>query len=172
MCAGTSKPGQERGGGTRSVSQAPFAGLRGVRSEHGRVGPDGRGVRGPLRAVQSSPGTRGPLACNSGDPASFPRMGRSAREGIGYPLQYPAPQDPSPLRGTLGSSLRSPAEGEGPGLHSQELAWPPRLSAGRRESGSQRPWLGEAAPQPEGSSVCVAVCTPPAPEPSAKRPGS
>ena len=26
---------------------------------------------------------------------------------------------------------------------------------GRRESGSQRPWLGEAAPQPEGSSVCA-----------------
>ena len=33
------------------------------------------------------------------------------------------------------------------------VAWLPRLSAGRRESGSQRPWLGEAAPQPEGSSV-------------------
>ena len=40
---------------------------------------------------------------------------------------------------------------ERPGLPSQALAWPPRLSAGRRESGSQRPWLGEAAPQPEGS---------------------
>ena len=44
---------------------------------------------------------------------------------------------------------------ERPGLHSQAVAWPPRLSAGRRESGSQRPWLGEAAPQPEGSSVCA-----------------
>ena len=42
-----------------------------------------------------------------------------------------------------------------PGLHSQAVAWPPRRSAGRRESGSQRPWLGEAAPQPEGSSVCA-----------------
>ena len=62
VCAGTPKPGQERGRGTRSVSQAPFAGLRGVRSEHGRVGPDGRGVRGPLRALQSSPGTRDPLS--------------------------------------------------------------------------------------------------------------
>ena len=31
----------------------------------------------------------------------------------------------------------------------------PRLSAGRRESGSQGPWLGEAAPQPEGNSVCA-----------------
>ena len=28
-------------------------------------------------------------------------------------LGPPPPQDPSPLRGTLGSSLRSPAEGEG-----------------------------------------------------------
>ena len=28
-------------------------------------------------------------------------------------LQKAPPQDPSPLRGTLGSSLRSPAEGEG-----------------------------------------------------------
>ena len=35
------------------------------------------------------------------------------------------------------------------------VAWPPRRSAGRRESGSQRPWLCEAAPQPEGSSVCA-----------------
>ena len=31
----------------------------------------------------------------------------------------------------------------------------PRRTAGRRESGSQRPWLGEAAPQPEGNSVCA-----------------
>ena len=44
---------------------------------------------------------------------------------------------------------------ERPGLHSQAVAWPPRRSAGRRESGSQRPWLGEAAPQPEGFSVCA-----------------
>ena len=31
----------------------------------------------------------------------------------GVPRAPPPPQDPSPLRGTLGSSLRSPAEGEG-----------------------------------------------------------
>ena len=30
---------------------------------------------------------------------------------------------------------------ERPGLRSQAVAWPPRLSAGRRESGSQGPWL-------------------------------
>ena len=27
-------------------------------------------------------------ACNSGDPSSIPGLGRSAGEGIGYPLQY------------------------------------------------------------------------------------
>ena len=26
--------------------------------------------------------------CNAGDPSSFPGLGRSAAEGIGYPLQY------------------------------------------------------------------------------------
>ena len=26
--------------------------------------------------------------CNTGDPSSIPGLGRSAREGIGYPLQY------------------------------------------------------------------------------------
>ena len=28
------------------------------------------------------------FACNAGDPGSIPRSGRSAGEGIGYPLQY------------------------------------------------------------------------------------
>ena len=27
-------------------------------------------------------------ACNSGDPGSIPKSGRTAGEGIGYPLQY------------------------------------------------------------------------------------
>ena len=27
-------------------------------------------------------------ACNAGDPGSIPGLGRSLREGIGYPLQY------------------------------------------------------------------------------------
>ena len=26
--------------------------------------------------------------CNVGDPSSIPRLGRSAREGLGFPLQY------------------------------------------------------------------------------------
>ena len=28
------------------------------------------------------------FACKAGDPGSIPGSGRSAREGIGYPLQY------------------------------------------------------------------------------------
>ena len=28
------------------------------------------------------------FACNAGDPSSIPGLGRSAGEGIGYPLQY------------------------------------------------------------------------------------
>ena len=39
------------------------------------------------------------------------------------------------------------------GLPSQALAWPPRRSAGRRESGSQRPLLGEAREKPRGSHI-------------------
>ena len=27
-------------------------------------------------------------SCNAGDPGSVPGLGRSAEEGIGYPLQY------------------------------------------------------------------------------------
>ena len=30
----------------------------------------------------------GPYTCNAGDPSSMPGSGRSAGEGIGYPLQY------------------------------------------------------------------------------------
>ena len=28
------------------------------------------------------------FVCNAGDPGSIPGMGRSPREGLGYPLQY------------------------------------------------------------------------------------
>ena len=38
------------------------------------------------RASPSSVGKE--PACNTGDPGSIPESGRSAREGIGYPLQY------------------------------------------------------------------------------------
>ena len=32
--------------------------------------------------------------CNAGDPGSVPGSGRSAGEGIGYPLQYSGPESP------------------------------------------------------------------------------
>ena len=38
---------------------------------------------------------------------------RGCDKPSGVPRGPAIPQDPSPLRGTLGSSLRSPAEGEG-----------------------------------------------------------
>ena len=43
---------------------------------------------------------------------------------------------------------------ERPGLRSQAVAWPPRLSAGRKIR-VQGLWLGEAAPLPGGNSVCA-----------------
>ena len=39
-----------------------------------------------LRNTDSSVGKES--ACNAGDPGSIPGSGRSAGEGIGYPLQY------------------------------------------------------------------------------------
>ena len=33
-------------------------------------------------------------ACNSGDPGLIPRLGRSPREGNGYPLQYSCLENP------------------------------------------------------------------------------
>lgn len=49
----------------RSVGRASLARTRGVCSEHQRVGPYGRGVRGPLRALPRSPGTGSPLSPES-----------------------------------------------------------------------------------------------------------
>lgn len=102
VCAGTPK----RGGGTRSVSRAPFAGLRGVRSEHGRVGPDGRGVRGPLLALPSSPGTGGPLSVRvatakrtcAGSHARALSLVRSGAPA-GLPLPAVAPDFAAPAQG-------------------------------------------------------------------------
>ena len=59
-----------------------------------------------------------------------------------------------------GSKIMRPARRQARLPHSRSLLLPGRErqklgSAGRREAGSQRPCLGEAAPPPEGSSVCV-----------------
>ena len=63
------------------------------------------------------------FACNVGDPSSIPRAGRSAGEGIGYPLQYSwaslcglAGKESTCNVGELGSIPglgRSPGEGKG-----------------------------------------------------------
>ena len=63
-------------------------------------------------------------ACNAGDPGSIPGSGRSAGEGIGYPLQYSwaslvahlIKNLPAGNTGELGSVLvlgRPPGEGKG-----------------------------------------------------------
>ena len=43
-----------------------------------------------LESVQGFPGSSASKesTCNAGDPGSIPESGRSAEEGIGYPLQY------------------------------------------------------------------------------------
>ena len=64
---------------------------------HSNGGPEPK-RRGSLRFLP-------PLEVRPSSIAPFPAESRGAP---------PPPQEPSPLRGTLGSSLRSPAEGEGP----------------------------------------------------------
>ena len=61
-----------------------------------------------------SPKRRGSLRCLPPLEVRPSSVAPDPAESRGAP---PPPQDPSPLRGTLGSSLRSPAEGEGPGRH-------------------------------------------------------
>ena len=70
-------------------------------------------------------------ACNAGDPSSTPGSGRSAREGIGYPLPYSwaslVPQlvkNPRAIQETWVQSLgwEDPLE-KGKATHSSILAW-------------------------------------------------
>ena len=70
-------------------------------------------------------------SCNTGDPSSIPGSGRSAREGIGYPLQYPwaSPvaqlvQNLPAMRETWVQSLgwEDPLE-KGNATHASILAW-------------------------------------------------
>ena len=84
-------------------------------------------------------------ACNAGDPGSIPRMGRSAGEGIGYPLQYSSAslvaqlvKNPSAMRDTWLQSLgwEDPLE-KGKATHSS--IWPGEFHGlcspwGRKES--------------------------------------
>ena len=70
-------------------------------------------------------------ACNAGDPGSIPRLGRSAGEGIGYPLQCSwaslvgqLVKNPPPMRETWVQSLgwEDPLE-KGKATHASILAW-------------------------------------------------
>ena len=70
-------------------------------------------------------------ACNAGDPSWIPGSGRSAGEGIGYPLQYSwaslvaqLVKNPPTMRETWVQSLgwEDPPE-KGKATHSSILAW-------------------------------------------------
>ena len=70
-------------------------------------------------------------ACNEGDPGLIPGSGRSAGEGIGYPLQYSwvslviqLVKNPPAMRETWVQSLgwEDPLE-KGMATHSSILAW-------------------------------------------------
>jgi len=70
-------------------------------------------------------------ACNAGDPSSIPGLGRSAGEGIGYPLQYSwaslvvqLVKNPPAMLETCVRSLswEDPLE-KGRATHSSILAW-------------------------------------------------
>ena len=84
---------------------------------------------------------------------SVDQCGSAEPRGMGVVSPLP-PQDPSPLRGTLGSSLRSPAEGEGnegfppppeknldsPSSTRLQALVPSRDSRARTRSPSPRAW--------------------------------
>ena len=70
-------------------------------------------------------------SCNAGDPSSIPGVGRSAGEGIGYPLQYSwaslmaqLVKNPPAMQGTWVRSLgwEDPLE-KGKAAHFSILAW-------------------------------------------------
>ena len=83
-------------------------------------------------------------ACNAGDPSSIPGLGRSTREGIGYPLQYSWASLVAQLVNNLPAMwetwVRSlgwedPLE-KGKATHSSILAWrmPWTVHGGHKES--------------------------------------
>ena len=74
---------------------------------------------------------KNPLAINAGDSSSTPGLGRSGREGIGYPFQYSwaslvakLVKNPCAMQETWVRSLgqEDPLE-EGVATHSSTLAW-------------------------------------------------
>ena len=94
------------------------------------------------RNIHSSVGKES--ACNAGDPGSIPGLGRSAGEGMGYPLQYfwaslvaQLVKNLLAMRETSVQSLgqEDPLE-KGTATHSSILAW--RIPWTIQSMGSQR----------------------------------
>ena len=80
--------------------------------------------------------------CNVGDPGSIPGLGRSAGDGIGYPLQYSwaslVAQLVKNLPAVVGDlGWEDPLE-EGLATHSSILAW--RIPHGQRSLVGYTPW--------------------------------
>ena len=82
-------------------------------------------------------------ACNTGDPSSIPGLGRSAGEGVVYPLQYPwsslvsqLVKNPPAMQETWVRSLNweDPLE-KGKATHCSILAWRMYSPWGSQESG-------------------------------------
>ena len=91
---GGSRSGQERGGRTRRAGRAALARIRGLRSEHSWVGPDGRGARGPSRALRSGPGTGGPLSAGAAAAGETCAGGHAPARSLvpsGAPADQPVP---------------------------------------------------------------------------------
>ena len=81
----------------------------------------------PNAAQMSSPRGAGSSAgkesaCNAGDPGSIPGSGRSAGEGIGYPLQSSWASLVAQLVKNLPAMQEDPLE-KGKATHSSILAW-------------------------------------------------
>ena len=86
--------------------------------------------------------------CNAGDPGSFPGLGRSTGEGIGYPLQFSwaslvaktVKNPPAMQEGSIPGLGRSPGGGLGNPLHL--LAW--RIPRTEKPGGLQSMGLHES----------------------------
>ena len=92
MASALGRRGKNRAGGEQpSFSLPPFLGL---------LPPSG--------FPNSSVGKE--YACNAGDPGSIPGSGRSAGEGIGYPLQYSWPSLVAQLIKNLPTMQETPVQ--------------------------------------------------------------